>query len=119
MPAAGEEPGEAPGPAGGVQGHAGLPAVEVFGHDRLVDREQPAARVLVVAGGVLLVGGDGADLLGEHTTAAQLLVIEQPPDLGQPGFSECAVVISSPGVKQRDAFESEQIGQRVLVDHES
>ena len=70
MPPPGEDLGEAPGPASGVQGHARLPAVEEFGHDRLVDREQPAARMLVVTGGVLLVGGDGADLLGMHTTAA-------------------------------------------------
>ena len=88
MPAPGEELGEPAGPAGGVQRHARLPAVEVLGHDRLVDREQPAARLRVVAGRQLLVGGNGADPLGEHATVPQLLVIQQPPDLGQPGLSE-------------------------------
>jgi hypothetical protein len=27
-------------------------------------------------------------------------------------------VVSGPGVQQRDALEAEQIGQRVLIDHE-
>ena len=48
----------------------------------------------------------------------QRLVIQQPPDLGQPGVGECAVAVSGPGVQQRDAFEAEQVGKRVLVDHE-
>ena len=68
---------------------------------------------------MLLVGGDGADALGEHAAVPQLLVIQQPPDLSQPGIDEFAVVVPGPGVQQRDAFEAEQIGQRVLIDHES
>lgn len=47
----------------------------------------------------------------------QLLVIEQPPDLGQPGFGELAVMVPGPGVKQRGAFQAEQVGKRVLIDH--
>ena len=54
MPALGEELGETAGPASGVQRHARLPAAEVLGHDRLVDCEQPTARVRVVSGGLLL-----------------------------------------------------------------
>jgi hypothetical protein len=81
MSAPGKELGEAAGPAGGVQCHARFPVAEVLGHDRLVGREQPAARLGVVAGGLLLVGGDGADPLGEHRAVPQLLVIQQPPDL--------------------------------------
>jgi hypothetical protein len=96
MPAPGEELGEAAGPAGGVQRHARLPAAEVLGHDQLVGSEQPAAGLLVIADGLLLVGGDGTDTLGEHATVPQLLVIQQ-----------------------RDALEAEQISQRVLIDHES
>jgi len=46
----------------------------------------------------LLVGQDGADALGDYAAVSQLLVIEQPPDLGQPGVGECAVVVPSPGV---------------------
>lgn len=71
MPASGEELGETAGPACGVQRHTGFPALEVLGHDRLVDSEQPAARVLVIAGGMLLVGSDGADTLGEYATLPQ------------------------------------------------
>jgi hypothetical protein len=41
-----------------------------------------------------------------------------PPDLGQPIVGECAAVVPGPSVQQRDAFEAEQIGQWVLVDHE-
>jgi hypothetical protein len=50
MPALGQELGETAGPARGVQRHARLPTAEVLGHDRLVGREQPAARRRVVAG---------------------------------------------------------------------
>jgi hypothetical protein len=28
-------------------------------------------------------------------------------------------VVPGPGVKQRDAFEAEQVGKRVLIDHGS
>jgi len=87
-------------------------------HDRLVHREQATARLRGIACRPLAVGGDRADPLGQHAAAAQLLVIEQPPDLGQPGIGEGAVVIPGPGVQQRDAFEAEQIGERVLIDHE-
>ena len=117
MPAPSQELGESPGPAGGVQRHARLPAGEVLSYDRLVGREQPAARLRVVAGRHLLVDGGGADLLNQHAAVPQLLVIQQPPDLGQPGLGERAVVVSGPGVQQRDALEAEQIGQRVLIDH--
>lgn len=119
MPALGEELGETAGPACGVQRDARSPAAEVLGHDRLVDSEQPAARVRVIAGGMLLVGGDGADALGEHAMVPQLLVIQQPPDLRQPGVDEFAVVVPGPGIQQRDAFEAEQKGTRILIDHES
>jgi hypothetical protein len=118
VPALGEELGEAAGPAGGVQRHAGLPAAQVLGDDRLVDGEQPAARLGVIAGRLLPVGQDGADAVGGYTSVPQLLVIEQPPDLGQPGVGEGAVMVPSPGVQQCDAFEAEQIGKRVLIDHE-
>lgn len=63
------------------------------------------------------VGDHRADALGEHRAVTQILIIQQPPDLGQPGFGECAVVIPDPGIQQRDAFQAEQIGQRVLIDH--
>lgn len=36
---------------GGVQRHAGLPPGEELGHDRLVGREQAAARPRVIADG--------------------------------------------------------------------
>ena len=48
----------------------------------------------------------------------QLLVIQELSDLGQPGAGESAVVVTGPGVQQGDAFEAEQIGKRVLIDHE-
>src|SRR5713226_1440409 len=96
-----------PGPAGGVQRHARFPVAEVLGHDRLVGREQPAARLRVVAGGLLLVGGDGADPLGEHRAVGQLLVIQEPPDLGGPGIGELPVLISGPGAQHRAAFQAE------------
>ena len=95
------------------------PAAEVLGHDRFVGREQPAARLGVIAGGLRPVGGDGTSALGEHAAVPQLLVIQQPPDLGQPGLGEFAVVVPGPGVQQRDAFEAEQVGERVLIDHGS
>jgi len=57
--------------------------------------------------------------VGEHATVPQLLVIQQPPDLGQPGIDEFAVVAPGPGIQQRNAFEAEQIGKRVLIDHGS
>jgi hypothetical protein len=66
---------------------------EVLGHDRLIGREQPAACLRVIAAGLLLVSGNGADALGEHAAVPQLLVIQQPPDLGQPGLGELAVVV--------------------------
>jgi len=94
------------------------PAGEVLSHYRLVGSKQPAASLRVVAGRHLLVNGGGADLLNQHAAVPQLLVIQQPPDLGQPGLRECAVVVSGPGVQQRDALEAEQIGQRVLINHE-
>ena len=119
MSVPGEQLGETAGSARGVQRHARRPAAEALGHDRLVGSEQPAHRFRVIAGGLLLVGGDGADPPGEHATVPQLLVVQQPPDLGQPGVDECAVVVPGPGVQQRDAFEAEQIGKRVLIDHES
>ena len=119
VPASGEELGETAGPACGIQRHAGDPAAEALGHDRLVGCEQPAARLRVIAGGLLLVGGHGADALGEHAAVPQLLVIKQPPDLGQPGIDEFTVMLPSPGVKQRDAFQAEQVRKRVLIDHES
>ncbi len=119
MPALSEELGEPPGSACGVQRHARLPAADVLSYHRLVGGEQSAARLRVIAGGLLLVGSDGADPLCEYAAVPQLVVVQQPPDLGQPGIGEFAVVVSGPGVKQRDAFEAEQIGQRVLIDHES
>ena len=119
MPAPGQEPGEPAGTAGGVQRHARHPAAQVLGHDGLVDSEQPAARFRVIADRLLLVGEDGADALGGYAAVPQLLVIQELPDLGQPGVGERAVVVSGPGVQQGDAFEAEQIGKRVLVDHES
>jgi hypothetical protein len=118
MPAPGQELGEPAGPAGGVQRHARLPARQILGHDRLVSGEQPAARVRVIAGRQLLVGQHGADPLGEYAAVPQLLVIKQAPDLSQPGISEGSVVVSGPGVQQRDAFEAEQVGKRDLIDHE-
>ena len=119
MAAAGQELGETAGPAGGVQGHARLPAAEVLGDDRLVGREQAAARIGVIAGRLLLVGGDGADARRSYAAAAQALIVQQPPDLGQPGLGERAVVLSGPGVEQRDALQAEQVGERVLIDHGS
>jgi hypothetical protein len=119
VPAPGQELGEAAGPARGVQRHARNPAAQVLGHDRLVGREQPAARLRVIAGGLLPVGGHRADALGEHPPVPQLVVIQQPPDLGQPGFGELAVVVPGPRVQQRDALEAEEIGERVLIDHDS
>jgi hypothetical protein len=62
----------------------------------------------------LLVGEDGADPLGEYAAVSQLLIIQQPPDLGQPDVGERAVVVSGPAVQQRDAFEAEQVGKRVF-----
>jgi hypothetical protein len=115
--ASARELGEAAGHAGGVQCHAGCPAAEALGHDRLVGRGQPAASPRVIAGGLLLVGGDGADAPGEHRAILQHLVIQQPPDLGQPGIGELTVVIPGPGVQQRHALEAEEIGTRVLIDH--
>jgi hypothetical protein len=44
MPLPGEEFGETTGPARGIQRNAGRSAAEALGHDRLVGREQPAAR---------------------------------------------------------------------------
>ena len=97
MPAPGKECGEPSGAACGVQRHARPPAAEVLGHDRLVDSEQSAARFGVVAGGLLLVGGDSADALGDYRAALQLVVVQQAPDLGQPGVDERAVVFPGPG----------------------
>ena len=62
---------------------------------------------------------DSRTTLGEYAAVPQRLVIQQPPDLGQPGIGEFAVVVPGPGIQQRDAFEAEQIGKRVLIDHES
>ena len=42
----------------------------------VVIREQPAARVGVIAGGLLLVAGEGADALGEHPAVPQHLVTQ-------------------------------------------
>ena len=92
--------------------------VEVIGHDRPIDSKQPAARFGVVAGGLLPVGGDGADALGDYGTVLQLVVLHQPPDLGQPGVDKRTVVVSGPGVQQRDAFEADQIRKRVLINHQ-
>jgi hypothetical protein len=72
-----------------------------------------------IAGGLLLVGGDGADALGALAAVPQLLARQRPPELGQPGAGECAVVVLGPGLQQRDAFGAGQIGKRVLIDHES
>jgi hypothetical protein len=41
---------------------------------------------------------DDADLVAQVAAVPHLLVIQQPPDLGQPGAGECAVVVPSPGV---------------------
>jgi hypothetical protein len=68
MSALGEELGETAGPARGVQRHAGLATSEALCHDRLVGGKQTAACVCVIPGELLLVGGDGADPLGEHAT---------------------------------------------------
>jgi hypothetical protein len=54
---------------------------------------------------------------GRHAAVSQLLVIQEPSDLGQPGVGECPAMVPGPGVKQRDAFEAEQVGKRVLIDH--
>jgi hypothetical protein len=67
---------------------------------------------------LLLVGEDGADAFSEDAAVPQLLVSQQPPDLGQPGIGECAAVVTGPAVQQRDALEAEQVGQRVLIDQE-
>jgi hypothetical protein len=32
-----------------------------------------------------VIGADGADSLGEHATVLQILVLQPPPDLGEPG----------------------------------
>src|SRR5258708_34301757 len=72
---------------------ARLPAGKVLSYDRLVGREQPAASIRVVAGRYLLVDGGGADLLNQHAAVPQPLVIQQPPDLGQPGLTERAAVV--------------------------
>jgi hypothetical protein len=74
MPVPGEELGETAGSACGVQRHARHPAAEAPGHDRLVGREQPAPRFRVIAGGLLLAGGDGADAPGGHATVPQLQI---------------------------------------------
>jgi hypothetical protein len=92
-------------------------SAQVLGRDWLVHREQPAGSLLVIAAGLLLVGGDGADLLDKHPAVPQLLVGQQPPDLGQPGLGEFTVMIPGPGIQERDALEAEQKGKRVLIDH--
>src|SRR6516225_6098149 len=69
--------------------------------------EQVSAGYDAEAGGHLLVDGRGADLLNQHAAVPQLLVIQQPPDLGQPGLREGAVVVSGPGVQQRDALQAD------------
>ncbi|MGN6792267.1 MAG: hypothetical protein ACTHJW_07725 [Streptosporangiaceae bacterium] len=79
----------------------------------------PPPRLRVIASRLLLVGEDGADPLGEYTAVPQLLVIQEHSDLGRPGIGKCAVVVSGPGGQQRDAFEAEQKGKRVLIDHEN
>jgi hypothetical protein len=118
VPALSQELGETPGPARGVQRHARRPAGEIFSYYRLVGSEQPAARLRVIAGRHLRVDGDGADPLNQHAAVPQLLVIQQPPDLRQPGVGEGAVVVPGPGVQQRDAFDAEQISEGILIDHE-
>jgi hypothetical protein len=61
-------------------------------------------------------GGDAADALREHATVPQLVVIQEPPDLSQPGLDERAVVVASPCLQQGDAFQAQQIGKWVLID---
>nr|WP_284292531.1 hypothetical protein [Luteimicrobium album] len=109
---------EPAGSARRVQRDPAFPVLQERGDDGLVQGEQPAASPRVVAGGRLLIGGRGVDRFDEDPAVAQLRVVEQSPDLRDPGLDERTVMVSGPRVQEGGAFEAEQVRQRVLVDHE-
>ena len=85
--------------------------------------QDPLAYLLGLEGIALLDtwAGDHDRAFTEARLAAvpQPLVSQQPPDLGQPGLSERAVVVSGPGIQQRDTLKAQQIPKRILIDHEN
>jgi hypothetical protein len=57
------------------------------------------------------------DPVGHDSLVAQLGAVEQFADLGDARVAEIAVEVPRERPQKRDAFESEQVPQRVLVDH--
>jgi hypothetical protein len=57
------------------------------------------------------------DPVGHDSLVAQLGAVEQFADLGDARVAEIAVEVPRERPQKRDAFESEQVRQRVLVDH--
>ena len=105
----------AAGAAGGVERDADGQAVEDLAHDRLLELEQLVAR-LVVGRRPAVVALARRDRPRLDSVAQLVGAIEQLADLGEAGDRERAVVVPGEGAQQRESLESEQVGQRVLVD---
>lgn len=102
--------------AGGVERDTARQPVEDLPHDRLLQVDELVSR-LVIEPGPAAVPLSRRDRV-PHGPVAQLLDgIQQRTDLGEASHGEVAVILPGEGAKQGDPLQTEQIRQRVLVDH--
>ena len=107
--------GDRPGPAGGVEHGARGEIVEQRGEQVVPHRE--AAVVLAVVGRRPAVVPVAHRQRRDVDPVPELLGADQErPHLGEAGLGEGAVVLAGEGAHQGDALETEQVGERVLVD---
>lgn len=100
-----------------VEDGAGGQGVQDLVHDGFVEVEQAVAR-LVVGVGPLAVCRHRVTAADVHPgVGGERRVVEQSAHLGEARLHEVLVEVAGPSAQQRDALESEQVGQRVLVDH--
>jgi hypothetical protein len=103
--------------ASGVEGDTRREAVDDLADDRLLDAEQPVLLV-VVRGGPLALPLDTVQLGCGDADSLQRRSVKQPADLGGSSIDELLVEVTAERLQQCDAFQADQVRERVLIHHE-
>jgi hypothetical protein len=105
-----------PGAAGGVERDAHGEPVKDFARDRLFDLEELVGLLVVPRGPPVIAVADG-DRVRLGPGPERVRRFEQLPDLVEPRERELSVVAAGERAEKREPLKSEEIGERMLVDH--